>query len=154
MNKVKLFFILLFLSISTIVSAGIIHVPGDQPTIQAGIDAAMNGDTVSVADGTYTGSGNKALDFWGKAITVKSENGPENCVIDCENNGRGFSFHSGEDANSVVNGFTIQNGRTASNGGGIYCQNSSPKILNNIISENWSYYGGGGIFCSYLLPPT
>ncbi len=62
--------------------AATIHVPGDQPTIQAGIDAAMDGDIVLVADGTWTGVGNRDIDFLGKAITVRSENGPDSCIID------------------------------------------------------------------------
>lgn len=51
-----------------------------------------------VADGIYTGEGNVELDFLGKAITVKSENGAANCMIDCENvdAARGFYFSSGE----------------------------------------------------------
>ena len=62
----------------------IIYVPGDQPTIQAGINAASDGDTVLVADGTYTGDGTRDIDFGGKAIILQSQNGAENCIIDCE----------------------------------------------------------------------
>jgi len=123
--------------------AAVIRVPDDQPRIQDGIDAAQNGDTVLVADGTYKGSGNKNLDFRReKAITVKSENGAENCIIDCENNGRGF-FNVTE-ASSVISGFTIKNG----SGDAITCVDSSPTIKNNIIIKN----SGSGIFCSESSP--
>ena len=90
--------------------ADIIRVPGDQPTIQAGIDAAANGDVVLIADGVYTGPDNKNLDFAGKAITVRSENGRNKCIIDCEDDGRAFHFHSGEGPDSVVQGLTMRNG--------------------------------------------
>jgi len=82
----------------------ILHVPSEYDTIQSAIDAASDGDEVVVADGIYTGDGNKNLEFLGKAITVRSENGPENCIIDCESSGRGFYFHHDEDSSSVVKG--------------------------------------------------
>ena len=88
-------------SVST-APADTIHVPADQPTIQAGIDAAADGDVVLIADGVYTGPDNKNLDFAGKAITVRSENGRDKCIIDCEEDGRGFYFHSAEGADSIL----------------------------------------------------
>ncbi|MFC1718911.1 PKD domain-containing protein, partial [Candidatus Poribacteria bacterium] len=116
-------------------------------TIQEGIDAASNGNTVFVADAVYTGAGNKDLDFYGKSIIVTSLNGPANCIIDCENAGRGFYFHSGEGSDSVVSGFTIMNGDSGGNtGGGIRCINSAPTIEDNVITGNHDNNGGGGIY--------
>lgn len=60
------------------------HVPTEYPSIQLGIDAASNGDTVILSDGIYTGNGNRDINFNSKSITVTSENGPDNCIIDCE----------------------------------------------------------------------
>ncbi len=113
-------------------------------TIQEGIDGAVDGDTVMVADGTYTGEGNKNLDCQGKAITVCSASGnPDACVIDCENDGRGFYFHSEESVTSVVDGFTITNGY-AELGGAIYCTNGDhPRIQNCVITQNVAHHGGG-----------
>src|SRR5512140_2319174 len=86
-------------------------VPSQYPTIQAAINAAVNGDQVVVADGVYTGTGNKNLDFYGKAITVRSASAnPALCIIDCQSSGRGFYFHTQEAPVARVEGFTIRNG--------------------------------------------
>jgi len=128
------------------------NVPSEYATIQAAINASGNGDVVIVASGTYTGTGNKDLDFAGKAITVKSTNPQDPCVvagtvIDCQSSGRGFYFHSGEGADSILSGFTIQNGNITGSpgkGGGILCENASPTITNCVIKNNYNY-GANGI---------
>ena len=126
--------------------ADIIHVPGDFPTIQAGINAAQDGDEVVVADGIYTGPGNRNVLFAGKAITLRSENGPTNCIIDCESLGRGFIFYELSTPATVVDGFTITNG-LGHPGGAIYAYYfSSPTIKNCIITGNIGDAGGGGGF--------
>jgi predicted outer membrane repeat protein len=134
------------------VSATVLHVPGEYPTIQQGITAAVNGDTVLVADGTYTGYGNRDIDFYGKAIVVMSENGADATMIDCEGSSwdyhRGFYFHSGETSSAVVQGFTITSGTAVEFGGGIFCNGSSPTIRGNIITGNETV-DGAGIHCRY-----
>jgi len=111
--------------------------------IKAAVAVAENGDTIWVADGTYFGMSNSDIDFGGKAITVQSENGPTNCTIDGQHLDRGFYFHSGESAASVLSGFTITNARSF-DGSGIRCYGASPTITNcHLISNNDDRDGGG-----------
>jgi predicted outer membrane repeat protein len=125
-----------------------IYVPAEYPTIQEAVRFSWNGGTVRLADGTYKGQGNRDIDFLGRAITVRSENGPQNCIIDpqgSENNPhRAFYFHNKEGPNSVLIGLSIINGYQEA-GGGIYCEDSSPTLINCKFSSNSAEYWGGAI---------
>lgn len=135
-------------------------VPGTYSTIQAAIDAAQPGDEVIVADGVYTGPGNRDLDFNGKAITVRSAGGASVCIIDCQASSadphRGVAFVHGETSASVFQGFTIRNGATAVgavsdpfNGAAILCANqSTPTIRDCILTGNNAACWGGAVCCS------
>ncbi len=116
----------------------VIHIPQDWPHIQTGIEMATDGDTILVAPGRYLITHpSKRINFEGKAILLTSEKGADSTIIDgWEEYGPIVTFESGEDTNSVIDGFTITNGRS-DRGAGILCRgNSSPKICNNIITDN------------------
>ncbi len=130
-------------------------------TIQTGLDKASDNWTVFVANGTYTGTTNKNLDFAGKAIHLKSVGGASNCVIDCENDGRGFYFHSGETNAAIVEGLTVKNGGLVDGyGAGILCKDSSSPIIRDCAIENCHAVSmswvieGGGISCMYDSSPS
>lgn len=120
--------------------------------IQAALDVSTSNDIVYVADGTYTGTGNRDLDFKGKSVMLASTNRAETCIIDCERQGRGFLFHSGEGHLSVINGLTIRNGK-GGNGGGVSCvSNSCPTLRNCIVEDSIAALEGGGIYCLAASP--
>ena len=149
-KKITVLF-LIAITVSTS-SSLVLRVPDEYGTIGDGISASADGDTVSVAAGTYSGKDNKRLSFAGKAINLISESGPEATVIDCENNGRAFIFNSNEDSLSRLVGFTITNGNIYE-GGGIYCYNSSPYISKCVIIGNTTDVAdGGGISCYASSP--
>jgi len=120
-----------------------IRVPLDYPTIQLGINAAADGDTVLVAPGTYV----ENINFLGKAITVTSEGGPEVTFVDGNDVEPVVKFRSGERRDSVLSGLTLLNGRSTSatfgEGGGIWVWGASPTITGNIIAKNRACSGAG-----------
>lgn len=156
MKKKKLFLFLLIFGIRCL-AANVIHVPGDQPTIQGGLNAAVQGDTILVAAGIYV-----------ENITWPPINGinligsgEDNCIIDGDSLASVIRFESDLggiiDTSTLINGFTIQNGYAQGvgpneNGGGIYCFSASPSLINLNITHNKSFNSGGGIYCDSSSP--
>jgi hypothetical protein len=135
-----------------------IYVPSQYLTIQEAINRSWDGGTVWVADGTYGGEGNRDIDFKGRAITVRSENGPDNCIIDCGGTEtephRGFVLRSGEGADSIVAGFTITNGFTIGGGGMYNGLSSSATVINCVFIANSASSRGGGMYNGLGSSPT
>ncbi|MCA9243486.1 MAG: right-handed parallel beta-helix repeat-containing protein [Phycisphaerales bacterium] len=109
-------------------------VPGQFASLQAAIDAAVNGDTVILADGVYTGVGFHDIDLGGRAITVRSANGPNACVINLEHTARGFVLQSGETRATRIEGLTIENG--LGDGAGIRLLGVSSATVVNCVFRN------------------
>jgi hypothetical protein len=165
MKAVNLLFTFTIL-IAPRIQAQIIHVPTGQPTIQAGIIAADDGDTVLVEDGLYY----ENITFRGKAITVASHfliDGDTNHIINTIINGSQavdsdsaavVMFAYGEDTTSILCGFTITGGSGMFwdywgiyGGGGIVCSRAGAKIVHNRVINNAVtdpvFVFGGGIAC-------
>jgi hypothetical protein len=127
-----------------------IQVSGGGDAITRAVGTAENGDTFIVAAGTYDGG----INLRGKHIELVCTN-PDDpnvvsmTIIDCQQAGRAFIFNTGEDADTVVDGFTIIDGNViGESGGGIYVDsNSSPTFVNVVINNCVAHNGyGGGIF--------
>ncbi|MCK4653897.1 MAG: DUF1565 domain-containing protein [Candidatus Cloacimonetes bacterium] len=142
--------------VTTCLYSTIINIPADQPTIQAGINAAVDADTVLVQSGTYV----ENINYNGKLITVASlflttqdTSYISQTIIDGNQNGIVVIIGSGVDSTAVLSGFTITNGYAGA-GAGINCSNSSPTLQNITIINNTAYLlegsvagYGGGISC-------
>jgi hypothetical protein len=135
--------------------------PADYNNIQAAIDSAVNGDTVLIQPGIYTGIGNRDISILNKSIVVTgtSPNDPNivaSTVVDgggiAAGSYQGFIFR-GSVNNSTLRGITIANFYVLDkSGGGIYCNNASPTIDKCVLRNNQcdlytqqiDVYGGGG----------
>jgi hypothetical protein len=120
-------------------AATVIQVPADYPTIQAAIDAASAGDTVLVAPGTYV----EHISIYAKEITVESSAGPETTTIDGNTDGRVVYIYALADQSPVLRGFTITNGYTTYDGGGVMVAGGPALIEGNRIVANFAPMGAG-----------
>lgn len=148
----KLFYFCIMCLVSVMAMGATIKVPDDYSTIQAAIDASSNGDLILVEADTYT----ENIDFLGKEITVRSEDGPETTIIDGGQNHAVVDFNDENiTRDSVIDGFTLTNGLGYGGGVVINAYYASPTIINNIIVENSTPYGaeGGGIYARDLTAP-
>lgn len=155
------------LFIFTLLQATTHLVPDEFSSIQEAINAASTSDTIIVSNGIYF----ENIDFLGKAIKVTSRYLVDNdsliigsTIIDAQEFGSVATFKSGENQESILQGFTLRNGigndedpdgngSFYTYGGGIYCEGSSPLIRDCIIKNNSANEGGGaGIFCYNASP--
>ncbi len=121
-------------------------------TIQEAMDFAISSELIIVRPGTYSGAGNRDIDFNGKSVKIRSQDGPATCIIDCQRAAQGFIFHSGEPADALLDGLTITNGQ-AFMGGAISCEKgSSPTITNCAFSGNSALTSGGGLYVEESSP--
>lgn len=130
-----------------------IRVPADQPTIQAGIDAAEAGDTVLVACGTYLEHNIQMK----PGVCLRSETGSSDCVtIDAEGQGR-VIYCNAVASTTKIEGFRITGAYLLhGSGGGINCDNHSfPTIARCLFTGNIAEEAyGGGLSCHIQSLPT
>lgn len=152
--QIKAFFLyLVVIHLCPCTQAATINVPKDYPTIQAGISAALNGDTVLIAEGTYTGPDNRNLDLLGKTITVCSKHGPKATVIDAESADRCFWIHQRETRLTRLEGLTMIGGYTVASGGAILCEDANPTFAACTFRLNQAGTGGALAItsCSHVV---
>lgn len=130
--------------------------------LQASLDRATDGDTIYVAQGTYTSSGNEVIRITESITLYGGWNGSPNGTIVCDP-GVYPTILDGQDQRRVVyisgtisptiDGFTITRGNADQSpngayGGGIYVWQASPTIQHNVIRDNVAGRNGGGIYSS------
>ncbi len=149
MNRYPLLTTIALLALVTAVQAAQYRVDasggGDFLAIGPAVAFADSGDVIMVAPGTYSGEDNRGINFMGKDLTLMSEAGPEFTVIDLDRQDRAFIFINGESYYSLIEGFTIMQGRR-SQGGALFIAGSAPVIHDCIFYDNYADLFGGAVY--------
>ncbi|HTF89574.1 MAG TPA: right-handed parallel beta-helix repeat-containing protein [Planctomycetota bacterium] len=89
-----------------------------------------SGDTLLVAPGTYQGSANRNLAFAGRELYIKGTGGAASCIVDCQLQGRAFTFDPGVPLGARIEGLTILQGGAGGNfwGGAMYIDGCRPTL--------------------------
>ncbi len=136
----------IIVGLASLVGAATITVPGDQPSIGAGLAAAVAGDTVLVDCGYYQ---EYDLALKSGVALISATNGAYCATIDAGGQGR-VLVADGVDNQARVQGFTLRGGSAGSGlaGGGVHLNASSPVFENcTIIANETADTGGGGLAC-------
>jgi hypothetical protein len=125
---------------------------GGYATIQEGLDAALDGDVIQVAPGTYSGPGNIALSFGSKNLVLEAEMGFPTVTIDCMGADRAVSFSgTAQDTSTAIRGFIIRNGYSGAyaSGGAINAYGVSIVIEDCLFEDCSAYYNAGAVYIGY-----
>ncbi len=136
----------IIVGLASLAGAATISVPGDQPSIGAGLAAAVAGDTVLVDCGVYQ---EYDLALKSGVTLISVTNGAYCATIDAGGLGR-VLVADGVDNRARVQGFTLRGGSASSGlaGGGVHLNASSPAFENcTIIANETADTGGGGLAC-------
>jgi len=129
--------------------ATIINIPDDYPTIQAGIDASVDGDTVLVQPGIYVENlliDSKDIVLGSLFLTTEDTSYISQTIVDGDSANTVVQFSNCAETTTTVTGLTIRNGYGSTGGGGIKILASNPLISHNLITENVAFNHGGGIY--------
>lgn len=110
-------------------------------SLQAAIDAGKDDITIIAPRGDYP----EAIDFKGKSITLKAQDGTEFTTLSPPLGLRGVTFQLGEDSHAALQGFTIQGADTELPGAGLWVFNASPVLRELALLNNYSSTSGGGM---------
>ena len=135
--------------------------------IHDAVGVAVSGETVWVGPGTYRRAGVASVVDIAKSIHLRGAEGPEHTIIDGENARRGLFIDARTlvDADLLIEGLTIANGRTGGYGGGVsffhgddVVTGTGTGVIDNCVITNCEitaeapYYGGGGVYIRGRTP--